>query len=65
MTHAEALQEVRDRAAAYDAATGDKPKANAQGAVKAAAKHAANLGAPTTDVATAAGVDVGELLTWL
>lgn len=64
-TNAEALQEVRDRAAAHDAAGEGKPKALARGAVIAAAKHAASLGVSTTDVAEAAGVDAGELRTWL
>lgn len=64
-TNEEPLQEVRDRAAAYTAAEGEKPKAFARAAVIAAARHAAGQGAPASEVAEAAGVEVGELLTWL
>lgn len=65
MTHADELQEVRDRAAAYEQADDEKSRALARGAVVAAARHACSQGVSTTDVAAAAGVDAGELRTWL
>jgi hypothetical protein len=62
------LQEVRDRAEAHAAVSYDdeKTKTLTAAAVRAAAREAVEQGgASKEDVAEAAGVQVGELDTWL
>lgn len=65
-THADLIQEVRARAAAFDdAADGLAERHLAANNLREAAKQACSQGCSTTDVAEAAGVDPGELRTWL
>lgn len=70
MTEVDPLQQVRDRAADYQAQRdspdeNDKAEALAASAVRAAARHAVDRGEARDDVAEAAGVDGGELESWL
>lgn len=65
-THADLLQGVRDLAAAFDdGPDGLAERHLAANNLREAAKRACSLGCSTTDVAEAAGVDPGELRTWL